>query len=103
MSIKQDIISFDKLETAFTAVVGESTYVDSLDRRTDDEAQSIPAFLTLLRRYIRQCEEQWVDNPSVKQSNGDLQVTECLDTMRKITTIAMRAMIYNGIVNRKFF
>lgn len=85
---------------AADAIYSEILYQDNLERRTDDEAKDVPGFLTLLRRYIRQTEDVWVENPGTEQEDGLVQVTAALDGLRKIAAIATRAMIYNGIRQR---
>lgn len=85
---------------AADAVWEELAYQDNLPRRTEDEALSIPAFLSLLRRYIRKAEDDWADRPGVSQPDGTIQVSEALDGLRKIAAIGLRAMIYNGTRRR---
>lgn len=90
-------ISREDFNTACDALWAEIKYQDNLSIRTDDEAASVPAFLTLLRRYLRKAEDAWADNPGKVQEDGTVQVSEALHSLRKLAAIATRAMIYNGI------
>jgi hypothetical protein len=98
--MKPRIVTREEFNKACEALWTEIEYQNNLYIRTSDEALSIPSFLTLLRRYLRKAEDSWSDNPSVKQSDGQTQVTEALHGLRKLSTIALRAMIYNGVLNR---
>jgi hypothetical protein len=93
-------VSKDEFSKVCDAIWKELDYQNSLLRRTSDEAKDVPGFLTLLRCYLNKTENLWADNPGTVQENGQLQVTEALHGLRKIATIAVRSMIYNGIVNR---
>lgn len=97
---KKDCVTRAEFDAACDALWTELSYQDSLPRRTDDEAKSIPAFLTLLNRYMRKVEDSWADNPGVAQSDGQVQVDEALHGLRKVTAIGLRAMVYNGIRSR---
>jgi hypothetical protein len=85
---------------AFSAIKTELDYQDKLPIRTADEAQDVPGFLTLLRRYTRKVEDAWADNGGVEQPDGSVQVEEALHGLRKLAAIAVRAMIYNGVRSR---
>ena len=89
-----DRAEFDK---ACEAVWSEIQFQDGLSRRTDDEAKDVPAFLTLLRRYVRKVEDSWADFPGERQPDGSTQVTQALHGLRKLSAIGIRAMVYNGI------
>ena len=97
MSLKTKTISRKDFDLACEALWGEIQYQDNLDRRTDDEAKDVPGFLTLGRRYLRKVEDDWADNPG---EGEPVQVPQALHGLRKIATIFVRAMIYNGIKNR---
>lgn len=89
-----------EFDSAVEALWSEIEYQNSLPIRTDDEADDIAGFLTLLRRYTRKVEDSWCDNPAVVQPEGGVQVTEALHGLRKLAGIALRGMIYNGIRRR---
>jgi hypothetical protein len=99
--MKQPEIAHSDFAAAMKAIWSEMGYQDTLERRTDDEATSVPAFLSLLRRYLRQTEDVWADRAGVIQPDGQTQVTEALDGLRKLAAIAVRAMIYNGVRPRE--
>lgn len=95
-------VSREDFDHACDVLWGELLYQDSLKRRTDDEAQDVPGFLTLARRYLRQAEDNWADKPGVQQPEGGVQVAEALHDLRKLAAIFVRAMIYNGIRSRNY-
>lgn len=93
-------VSRQEFDIAVEALWSEIEYQNSLPRRTEDEAQQIPAFCTMLRQYTARCEVDWMDNPGTVQPDGEVQVEDALHGLRKVATIALRGMIYNGIRNR---
>ena len=93
-------ITREMFNEACEAIWSELSYQDSLPIRTSDEAQDVPGFLTLLRRYERKAEDAWADNPGSAQWDGQIQVEEALHALRKLSGICVRAMIYNGIRKR---
>jgi hypothetical protein len=93
-------VTKEEFDSAMNAVWSEIKYQDNFNLRTDDEADSIPAFLTLLRRYTRKAEDAWADNPGELQLDGKIQVTEALHSLRKLAAIAVRSMVYNGVRER---
>lgn len=93
-------VTKEEFDSAMNAVWSEIKYQDNFNLRTDDEADSIPAFLTLLRRYTRKAEDAWADSPGELQSDGKIQVTEALHSLRKLAAIAVRSMVYNGVRER---
>ena len=95
-------INREEFDEACEALWTEIEYQNSLPHRTDDEAKDIPGFLTLLRRYLRKVEDDWADNAGVPVDDGQwkVQVPEAQHGMRKLSGIALRAMIYNGIRKR---
>lgn len=70
----------------------EIDYQNHLARRTNDEAKDIPGFTTLSRVYLRRLEDKWSDNAGVDD--------DCLDSLRKLSAIFLRAMVYCGTKNR---
>ena len=90
-------VSKEEFMEAAEAVWSEIEYQNSLPRRTDDEAKDIPGFCTMLRIYTQRCENDWADQPGQEQLNGQVQVPDSLNGLRKIAAIAIRAMIYNGV------
>jgi hypothetical protein len=86
-------VTREEFDKAVEALWSEVEYVNTLTRRTDDEAQDVPGFLTLLRRYIRIAEDDWADNP------GPVQAAE--EGLRKLSAIALRGMIYTRIWKRE--
>ncbi len=94
------IVQRKDFHEACEAVWTEIEYQNSLERRTDDEAVDVPAFLTLLRRYVRKVEDDWADKPGTTQPEGGVKVTNALHGLRKLAAIMVRAMIYNGIRSR---
>lgn len=97
MKKKVDGIKREDFDRAVEALWSEISYQDGMDKRTTDEAQDVPGFLTLGRRYERKVEDAWADNPSDSNSG---QVEEALHGLRKLAAIYVRAMIYNGVRNR---
>lgn len=87
-------VSRQEFDTACDAVWTEIEYVNNLDRRTSDEAKSVPAFSTLARRYLRLMDDSWADQPN-DPSTG--QVEDAVHGLRKVAGIMIRAMIYCGI------
>ena len=98
--VKVDSVSRDDFDRVCRAVWTEINYQNIMSRRTADEAKDVPGFLTLARRYIRQTEDVWADNPGVEYYDGSVQVPEALDGLRKIAAIMIRAMVYNGCKNK---
>ena len=95
--MKRENITKAEFEKACEALWEELQYQDALARRTDDEAQNIPGFLTLARRYIRRAEDDWADSPG---EGNPPQVPAALHGLRKLAAIFVRAMIYNGVRRR---
>lgn len=93
-------VSRAEFDRACEALWTEMEYVNALPIRTSDEADDVPGFLTLLRRYVRKTEDAWADNAGVMQIGGDVQVPQALHGLRKLAGICIRAMIYNGIRSR---
>lgn len=91
------IISKGEFDDACRALWTELQYQDRLPRRMADEAKDVPGFLTLLRVYVRKTEDYWAGRPGTGEP---AQVEKALHGMRKIATIAVRAMIYNGVRKR---
>ena len=87
-----------EFDVACDALWSELQYQDNLPRRTDDEADDVPGFLTLGRRYMRKVEDAWADQAGTAP-NG--QVEDALHGLRKLSAIFLRAMIYNGIRKRQ--
>ena len=94
------MITRKEFDEACEALWTELEYQNNLPIRTADEAKSVPAFLTLLRRYERKVEEAWADHPAALQVDGQTQVPEALHGLRKLGGICVRAMIYNGVRKR---
>lgn len=93
-------VTREEFDNAVEALWSEIEYQNGLARRTDDEATEVPAFCTMLRNYTMRCEMDWIDNPGTKQPDGQVQVSKALHGLRKISAIALRGMIYNGVRNR---
>ena len=91
------MISKGEFDEACEALWGELMYQDRLSRRTADEAKDVPGFLTLIRVYVRKAEDYWASRPGTGEP---AQVEEALHGLRKIAAIAIRAMVYNGILQR---
>ncbi len=89
-----------QFDEACEALWSEMQYINSLPRRTDDEAKDVPGFLTLARRYMRIAEDTWADQPGTVQDDGSVQVEDALHAVRKVAGIMVRAMIYNGVRHR---
>jgi hypothetical protein len=100
MTKKREGVTREEFDDACEALWTELRYQDSLTRRTDDEAKSVGSFLSILRRYTRRCEDDYSDNPGIEQRDGQVQVSKALHGLRKLSAIALRAMIYNGIRQR---
>lgn len=98
--MSQRMVNKIEFDQACDALWTEIEYQNSLPIRTADEATSVPAFLTLLRRYTRKTEDLWSDKAGVRQVDGRTQVPEALHGMRKLAAICIRAMVYNGIRSR---
>jgi hypothetical protein len=90
-------VTREEFDRACNAIWSEIEYQNGLSRRTDDEAKDVPGFMTLLRRYIRKTEDAWADEPAEERTESGIQVTKALHGLRKLATICVRAMIYNGI------
>lgn len=99
--MKRTSVDRAEFDAACNALWSEICYQDSLPRRTDDEAKDVPGFLTLLNAYVQKTTYAWADCPGTEQPDGTVQVEEALNGLRKICAIALRAMIYNGIRQRK--
>ena len=95
------IVTREEFDAACEAVWSEFQYQNALSRRTDDEAVSVMDFVGLARRYARKAEDDWADNPGELQPEGLVRVPAALHGLRKLTTIFMRGMIYNGIRKRQ--
>jgi hypothetical protein len=98
MSVR--MIAREQFDTVVNAIWSEIEYQNALPRRTDDEAKDVAGFLTLLRVYLRNAENAWADNPGILQADGQVQVSEALHALRKLTAIGVRAMLYNGVRER---
>lgn len=90
-------VTREEFDSAVESLWSEIEYQNNLPHRTDDEATEVPAFCTLLRQYTNQCEVNWMNNAGELQEDGQVQVASALHGLRKISAIALRAMIYNGI------
>lgn len=99
--MKRTEVTRAEFDAACDALWTELQYQDNLQRRTDDEAKDVPGFVTLGRRYVRLLEDAWADNPGTVQDNGTVQVEEALNGLRKVAAIFVRAMVYNGVRERK--
>jgi len=93
-------VTREEFDRACEALWTEIEYQNNLPIRTADEADDVPGFLTLLRRYTTKAEAEWCDNAAVMQPEGEFQVPEALHALRKLSGIALRGMIYNGIRSR---
>ena len=87
------IVSKGEFDEAAEALWTEIDYQNNLPRRTEDEAQDVPGFCTLLRRYLRMIEDGWADNP------GPVKAAE--EGLRKLAAIALRGMVYTKIWKRE--
>jgi hypothetical protein len=85
-------VSRDEFDRVVEALWSEIEYQNSLPRRTEDEAQDVPGFCTLMRRYLRKVEDDWADNP------GPVKAAE--EGLRKLSAIALRGMVYTRIWKR---
>lgn len=85
MSRKVTRAEFDK---AVEAVWTEIEYQNTLNRRTDDEADDPAGFFTLGEVYLRRGEDAWADNAGTEA---------CLPSLRKLAGIFIRGMVYCGI------
>ena len=81
-------ISRAVFDGAVEAVWSEIEYLNC-GESVVDEITDLPGFLTLLRRYLRSTEDDWVDAP------GPPIVAE--HGLRKIAATALRAMISTTI------
>lgn len=86
------MVSRQEFDQAVEALWSEIEYQNNLPRRTDDEANDVAGFLTLVRRYVRKTEDVWADRPG--------PVTEAHEGLRKISAIALRGMIYTKVLHR---
>lgn len=112
MKHKLPRVTREQFDHACEALWSEMEYINDLPRRTDDEAQDVPGFLTLARHYLRKTEADWADNAGTEvwsdavNGKGDpcvrckIQVPEALGGLRKTATILLRAMIFNGVLKR---
>lgn len=91
---------FDKAVEAVWKEIQYQNNQNNLDIRTADEAKDVPGFLTLLRVYLRKAEHAWASEGGAVQPDGQIQVPEALNGLRKLAGIAIRAMIYNGVRSR---
>jgi hypothetical protein len=98
--LSQINVTREQFNAACDAVWTEIEYQNSLPIRTEDEANSVASFLTLIRCYARRVEDAWTFNPGTVQEDGKVQVTDALHGLRKLAAIAVRSMIYNGIRSR---
>lgn len=94
-------VTREQFDEAVEALWTEIEYQNALPHRTEDEADDVPGFLTLLRRYTSKAEIERCDNAAVKQPDGTVQVPEALHALRKLAGIALRGMIYNGVRSRE--
>jgi hypothetical protein len=90
-------ITREEFDVAMEAVWAELQYQNQLDRRTSDEAKSVPGFTTLGRHYLAKTEEAWVSQAAIETTG---QVEEALEGLRKLAGIFVRGMIYCGIRKR---
>ena len=95
-------VSREEFDKAVEAVWSEIEYQNKLPRRSDaDEAKDVPGFCTLTRVYLSRVESDWADNPATYFNGVDrAQVPQAIDGLRKLAAIAVRAMVYNGILKR---
>lgn len=94
-----------EFDAACEAVWSEIEYQNTLDRRTDDEAKSVPSFCAMGRLYIDRTVADWADNPGVAikvpgKVGVPVQVPKALDGLRKVAAIFLRGMIYCGVRHR---
>ena len=95
-------ITREEFDKAVEAIWSEIEYRNDLERRTDeDEAKDIAGFCTMLRHMLTKCEQDWYNWKASEQPDGQMQVTQCLDWMRKLAAAAATSMIYNGIKERE--
>lgn len=100
MQTRRERVTRAEFDAAVEALWAELQYQDGLPIRTADEAKDVPGFLSLARVYMRKAEDAWATQPATAQPDNTVQVTEALHGLRKIAAIAIRAMIYNGVVRR---
>lgn len=93
-------VTKEEFDAACSAVWTELEYQNKLPIRTDDEARDVAGFLTLLRVYLRDTENIWAKNSSDCVINTLPQCAEALGGLRKIAGIAIRSMIYSGVLAR---
>lgn len=96
------LVTREEFDKACQAVWSEIQYQNRMadvapTRRTDDEAKDVPGFCSLLDVYVGKTKVAWADTPGEVQPDGRVQVPAALHGLRKITAIALRAMIYNGV------
>jgi hypothetical protein len=85
-------VTREQFNEAVEAVWSEIEYQNNLPRRTDDEAKEPAGFFTLARVYLRRGEDAWSDNAGTEA---------CLPSLRKLSAILVRGMIYCGIRYRQ--
>ena len=87
-----------EFEEAMEAVWSEIQYQNSLPRRTDDEAKSIPSFCKMGEIYSDRAAVAWNDQQADEESG---QVEDALHAVRKCAAIYLRGMVYCGVRYRK--